>query len=90
MSAPASARVSVKMVQSNGRAEQIRSLLGKHCRSALELSFEIEAGDKKPDQPGPQASAGTTGKKNELISDPAVKTVLLGLDATVTGIEDNT
>jgi DNA polymerase-3 subunit gamma/tau len=28
-------------------------------------------------------------KKNEIISDPAVKTVLMGLDATITGIEEN-
>jgi len=28
-------------------------------------------------------------KRNELINDPAVKTVLMGLDATITGIEEN-
>jgi hypothetical protein len=28
-------------------------------------------------------------KRNELINDPAVKTVLLGLDATITGIEED-
>jgi DNA polymerase III gamma/tau subunit len=27
--------------------------------------------------------------RNEIISDPAVKTVLMGLDATITGIEEN-
>ena len=28
-------------------------------------------------------------KKNELVNDPAVKTVLLELDATITGIEEH-
>jgi DNA polymerase-3 subunit gamma/tau len=28
-------------------------------------------------------------KRNELINDPAVKTILMGLDATITGIEEN-
>ena len=27
-------------------------------------------------------------RKNELLNDPAVKTVLMGLDATITGIEE--
>jgi DNA polymerase-3 subunit gamma/tau len=32
----------------------------------------------------------TSGRKrNEMISDPAVKTILMGLDATITGIEEN-
>ncbi|MBA7653322.1 hypothetical protein ES703_61170 [subsurface metagenome] len=28
-------------------------------------------------------------KRNEIINDPAVKTVLMGLDATITGVEEN-
>jgi len=28
-------------------------------------------------------------KRNEIINDPAVKTVLMGLDATITGIEED-
>jgi len=31
----------------------------------------------------------TSQKRNEIISDPAVKTILFGLDATITGIEEN-
>lgn len=31
----------------------------------------------------------TKRKRNEIINDPAVKTVLMGLDATITGIEEN-
>jgi DNA polymerase-3 subunit gamma/tau len=30
----------------------------------------------------------TSRKKNEIINDPAVKTILIGLDATITGIEE--
>jgi hypothetical protein len=28
-------------------------------------------------------------RRNEVINDPAVKTVILGLDATITGIDEN-
>jgi len=42
-------------------------------------------------QPEPQPNRATTrGKRrNEIINDPAVKTVLMGLDATITGMEEN-
>ena len=32
---------------------------------------------------------GISQKRNELMNDPAVKTVLLGLDATITNIEED-
>ena len=36
-----------------------------------------------------KAGAKSAARKNEIINDPAVKTVLIGLDATITGIEEN-
>ena len=38
---------------------------------------------------GPAQSKTYSQKRTELLNDPAVKTVLMGLDATVTGIEEN-
>ena len=45
---------------------------------------------KKKDQPKPGAGRPRTSsqRKNEIINDPAVKTVLMGLDATITDIEE--
>ncbi len=47
------------------------------------------AADEQP-KPEPRPNrAKTRGKRrNEIINDPAVKTVLMGLDATITGIEE--
>jgi hypothetical protein len=42
-------------------------------------------------QTAPAASQPKTAgqKRNELINDPAVRTVLMGLDATITAVEDD-
>jgi hypothetical protein len=48
----------------------------------VKLQLEIAA-EKEHD------AKSNAPKRNELINDPAVKTVLLGLDATVTGIEED-
>jgi hypothetical protein len=53
------------------------------------LKFEI-AGDEQAQVEWPVTRPKTSSqRKNEIINDPAVKTVLLGLDATITGIEEN-
>ncbi len=78
----ASSKAQKTMCESNGRVEQIESVLsgafGKSVKLQLEIATENEhnAKSKAP-------------KRNELINDPAVKTVILGLDATVTGIEED-
>ncbi len=85
---PPSAGMHIKICQSNGRAEKIESWLGEQTGSKVKVKFEI--GEQK--EAGQQGGAGkgkSSHKKNELVNDPAVKTVLLGLDAKVTGIEEN-
>ena len=91
---PASAEMQKKMCESNSRAAQIQSLLSEHCRTAIRLKFETAADE--PPQLLAEARAGavnqpkTTGqRRNELINDPAVRTILMGLDATITGIEED-
>ena len=39
--------------------------------------------------PNERRAKTNSQKRNELINDPAVKTILMGLDATITGIEEN-
>jgi DNA polymerase-3 subunit gamma/tau len=85
---PASAEVQKKMCESNSRTVQIQSLLSERCGTDIRLKFETapEGTQTAPalDQPK------TTGqRRNELINDPAVRTVLMGLDATITGIDED-
>jgi len=88
LAVPASAQLSTKMLAGNGRLEQIQSFLSKYCRDPVTIRLETLP-DESP-VPDPRACArGAGGKKrSELINDPAVKTVILGLDATVTRIEE--
>jgi len=48
-------------------------------------SQKTEGGTETNNRQRPKAS----GRKNEIINDPAVKTILIGLDATITGVEEN-
>jgi DNA polymerase-3 subunit gamma/tau len=85
---PASAKVQKEMCQRNGRIEQIQALLSEQLSTPITLSFDLT---DAPAEARPAVKhAKTFGqKRNELINDPAVKTVLLGLDATITGIEED-
>ncbi|MDD5063749.1 MAG: DNA polymerase III subunit gamma/tau [Phycisphaerae bacterium] len=82
---PGSAEMQKKMCESNGRVTQIQSLLSEHCGGNVRLKFETASKETTPAANQPK----TTGQKRaELINDPAVRTILMGLDATITGIED--
>jgi len=85
----ASAQMQRRMCESNGRIEQIQALLGEQFSTPVKLKFETAA--EKQTQAAPDVSRPKTSgqRRNELINDPAVKAVLLGLDATVTRIEEN-
>jgi len=50
---------------------------------------EITAADEhRQTGPSPDKPKTSSQKKNEIVNDPAVRTVLMGLDATITGIEE--
>ncbi len=84
----ASAKMQKQMCESNGRAEQIQTLLSEHFSTTLRLKFEIAAGQTKAEIKKNQPK--TTGqRRNEMISNPAVKTILMGLDATITAVEED-
>lgn len=82
-------RIQKQMCETNGRAEQIQETLAVLLGSQVKLVFTVN----EPETPaGPEiVESPATPPRNrraELLNDPAVKTVLLGLDATVTGIEE--
>jgi len=83
----ASAQVSKQMLERNGRIKEIGAVLGDYCRAPVRLKFEMHQTQSDEVEASDAVTPGR--KKNELINDPAVRTVLLGLDATVTGIRED-
>jgi DNA polymerase-3 subunit gamma/tau len=83
---PAGGRIQKQMCESNGRAEQIASVLSEHWGRPVRIKFEMIAEPQSEDASGRTKPNGQ--KRHEILNDPAVKTILLGLDATITGIEE--
>ncbi len=86
LSFPDSAAHSMHMCQSNGRKEQIEEALGDILGNPVKLKLARSSGEKTKAQIKKEKSASE--KRNELLNDPAVRTVLMELDATVTSIEE--
>ena len=85
----ASARMQKRMCESNGRTGQIQALLSEQLSTPVRLKFETAVDEQVQGKPIPKQPKTSSKRRNELINDPAVKTVLLGLDATITGIEED-
>jgi len=82
---PATGKMQKEMCESNGRSDQIAAALSDYLGRPVRVRFEVAA---------PIEAVAADGKTNaqkryELLSDPAVKAVIVGLDATVTGIEED-
>jgi hypothetical protein len=85
----ASDAVKKSMCERNGRPQQIEALLSEEFSTPVKVKFEVAAG--APADAESDAARPMTGseRRNELLNDPAVKTVLMGLDATITGVEES-
>jgi hypothetical protein len=83
---PTGNRIQKQMCESNGRTEQIESVLSEHLGRPIRIKFEMIAEPKSEGANGREKPNGQN--RREILNDPAVKTVLLGLDATITGIEE--
>jgi DNA polymerase-3 subunit gamma/tau len=73
------------MCESNGRADQIATVLSEHLGRTIRIKFDLAA--SSAEGAGNTARPGVQ-RRYEIANDPAVKIVLVGLDATITGIED--
>ena len=83
---PTGNRIQKQMCESNGRTEQIESVLSEHLGRPIRIKFEMIA---EPQSEGTNGREKPNGQNRRgILNDPAVKTVLLGLDATITGIEE--
>ncbi len=84
-----SAKMQKEMCESNNRAEQIKSVLSEHLGRAIILNFQIVGSTQEKAQPTARKPKSSSQRKNRIINNPAVKTVLLGLNATITDIEED-
>ncbi len=85
----ASAKMLRKMCESNGRTEQIQAVLSEQLSMPVILKFETSPEQAPQAAPGTSRPKTTGQRRNELINDPAVKTVLMGLDATITSVDED-
>ena len=84
---PASGRVQKQMCESNGRIDQIAAVLGEHLGRPVRIKFELVA-EPPAGESGNGRAKPNGARRQEILNDPGVKAVLLGLDATITGIEE--
>lgn len=84
-----SAQKQMEMCKSNGRAGQIEAVLSEYCSQPVKLKFMVAAEKQAQTDSGPVKIGTSSQKRNELMNDPAVKTILLGMDATITNIEED-
>ena len=83
-----SAQTQKKMCENNDRPAQIQAFLSELLSSSVGIKFDIAESEMSTKDSTEEKTRGSTQRRNELMNDPAVKTVLLGLDATITGIEE--
>jgi len=77
------------MCERNGRREQIETLLSEEFATPIRVKFEVAGGAQTKAESKADQQKTASQRRNELLNDPAVKTILMGLDATITGIEEN-
>jgi len=77
---------SIEPSPSEGLGEYRASRIENRVTSIENRESRIE---QRQREPAPNQPKTSSQRKNEIVNDPAVKTVLMGLDATITGIEEN-
>ncbi len=83
---PAAGKVQKGICEGKERMERITSAVSEHFGRSIRIMYEIAV---EPLIEGTNNHARPNGQKRyEILNDPAVKTVLTGLDATITGIEE--
>ena len=83
---PAARKVQKEMCEASQRTEAITDALTVHLGRPVRVAFLLAAATAEEVS---RNTKSATQRRTEILNDPAVKTVLVGLDATVTGIEEN-
>jgi hypothetical protein len=84
---PAAGKIQKEMCESNGRTDLIAAALSEQLGQPVRIKFALTTASEE----GTPAKGGKANSQSryDLLNDPAVKTILVGLDATVTGIEED-
>jgi DNA polymerase-3 subunit gamma/tau len=85
------AKVQKGMCENSTRADTIKHALQERLNAQFHLVFTLQEAIASPDaaaEPAKITPEAIRQKRNELLNDPGVKTVLVGLNATVTNIEE--
>lgn len=78
-----------KIFERSGRIGQIEELLSEEFSTPVRIKYEVAIGEQTQTESSTSPPRTGSQKRNELLNDPAVKTVIMGLDATITGVEEN-
>ena len=78
---PSNARAQKRICESNSRVEKIESWLSEKAGTSIQIKLVVDDNTQDENRNVPR-------KRNELINNPAVKTILLEMDAKITGIEE--
>jgi DNA polymerase-3 subunit gamma/tau len=80
---------SMKLCQSNGRAEVIESVLSDSLGAKIKIVFEtIDNGGKPEQKPKPPGARASKKTMDEAANTPAVKTILSELDANIVDVRE--
>jgi len=85
------AKVQKDMCESSSRAENIKNALQNCLDARFNLTFTLQEAESSPGaltQPAQATAEEIRQKRTDLLNDPGVKAVLVGLNATVTNIEE--
>jgi len=74
------------LFETNSRPQKVQALLSRLL--GIEVELKLENNNVRQDKPGKKNAGADSRKKNKIISDPSVKTVLTELGATITAIEE--
>jgi len=86
-----SAKVQKGMCENSERADAIKHALQQSLNARFHLVFTLQEQDASPEaaaQPADVTAKEIRQKRNDLLNEPGVKAVLVGLNATVTNIEE--
>lgn len=84
----AASKMSKNLCQSNGRQEQIESVLSKYFSKPISLIMQVSENNSQGNNEQNQKIPASQ-RRNEIISDSAVKTVLTGLGARIIKIDED-
>ena len=85
-----SAKMQKKMCESNGRIDQIQPVLSSFLKKDIKIRLKLGESDvSAAGQAATKEKITRKQKENEITGDPAVKTIITELGATITGFEES-